>query len=75
MDILLIPAEGGAQLRPASIHGMLWLQTHFKDSDWDAIASDQVKLSLDDAKFLSKDAKQAGLNLNSLKQFSISEKF
>ena len=32
MDIWLIGTGDSIQIRPASIHGMLWLQTHFEDA-------------------------------------------
>ena len=37
-------------LKIGTIHGMLWLQTHFHDDDWDALQLDEVGLSLSDAK-------------------------
>ncbi len=74
MDIWLIDTEEGAQLRPESVHGMLWLQTHFEDSSWEALASNQVMLSTPDAKALANDAREAGLNLNYLPSLSISHK-
>ena len=70
MDILLIDKKEGKLLRPASIYGMLWLQTHFEDVHWDAIASNQVILSTNDADTLSADAESAGLTINCLKALS-----
>ncbi len=64
MDILLAGSDEGAHIRPLSIHGMLWLQTHFEDENWEALASSEVKISMNDAQDLSKDAKEAGLMLN-----------
>ena len=75
MDIWLIDTQEGTQLRPESIHGMLWLQTHFEDAHWDAIASKQVILSSLDAKNLTDDAKEAGLSINYLPSLSIPRKF
>ncbi len=71
MDICLIGTQDGMQIRPESVHGMLWLQTHFEDDHWEALASKQVRLSIGDAKALSEDATQAGLGLNYLPTFSI----
>ena len=48
-------------LKALSIHGMLWLQTHFHDDDWDAIAEGKVGLDYDSADKLSQDAGMAGL--------------
>ena len=75
MDIMLLGTEEGTLLRPASIHGMLWLQTHFEDLHWDAIASNQVILPREDAKYLLKDAKAASLRISSLPALSIAPKF
>ena len=74
MDICLIKINNKINLRPASIHGMLWPQTHFEDAYWHALASKQVCISLIDAKDLSEDALKAGLNVNYLPSFSITAK-
>ena len=66
MDIWLIDRPEGTQLRPESVHGILWLQTHFEDIHWEAIASNQVVLYSDDVKHLTDDAKAAGLSVNHL---------
>ena len=75
MDIWLIDTEEGTLLRPESVHGMLWLQTHFEDSHWEAIASKAVRLPIEDAKTLSDDAKEAGLSINHVPSLSITGKF
>ena len=75
MDILLVNTNEGTQIRPASIHGMLWLQTHFEDAHWEALSSNQVKLPANDAKSLSIDAIEAGLELNHLPVLSNARKF
>ncbi len=64
MDILLVETSEGSQIRPESIHGMLWLQTHFEQDHWVAIASKSVVLSPNNAKELSDDARKAGLSIN-----------
>ena len=74
MDICLIDTKEGTELRPESIHGMLWLQTHFEDTHWETIASKKVRLSFEDAKHLSEDGKDAGLRINHLSSFSITRK-
>ena len=75
MDIWLIDIPEGTQLRPESVHGMLWLQTHFEDTHWEAIASRKVILPTKDAKELSHDANKAGLKINYLPSLSITRKF
>ena len=69
MDIWLINAGEATQIQPKSIHGMLWLQTHFEEEHWDLIANDQVRIANNEALELMKDAKNAGLILNYLPTF------
>ena len=75
MDICLLTTAEGTQLRPESIHGMLWLQTHFENTHWAAIASKAVRLTAEDAKYLAADAKGAGLRINYLSSLAITQKF
>ncbi len=70
----MVEKPEGTQLSPESIHGMLWLQTHFEDEYWEAIASKQVILSTQDAKLLLTDAHQAGIQVNYLPSLSIAGK-
>ncbi len=74
MDIWLVETAEGTQLRPESVHGMLWLQTHFEDNYWESLASKDVFLTREDAKDLSDDARKAGLGINYLPALSISRK-
>ena len=66
MDIWLVKSKEWTHVRPASVHGMLWLQTHFESNHWEAIASEQVTLSKSNANLLAEDAKNAGLIINSV---------
>ncbi len=66
MDLWLISSGNRTHIRATSVHGMLWLQTHFETSEWEAISSQQVVLSKNNAEMLTNDAKQAGLILNSV---------
>ena len=75
MDIWLIGTGDSIQIRPASIHGMLWLQTHFEDAHWDALATSQVRLPQMDAEALSQDAKNAGKSLGHLSALSVPGRF
>ncbi|WP_413315408.1 hypothetical protein [Prochlorococcus sp. SS52] len=74
MDILLIHSDDNAHIRAASIHKMLWLQTHFEASQWEAIASEEVMLTKDNAEMLANDAMEAGLILNSVPSVSFLSK-
>ncbi len=66
MDICFIEFNEWIHLRVNSVHGMLWLQTHFDESQWEVIASQQVKLTKNNARALAQDATEAGLILNSV---------
>ena len=75
MDILLTSSNGGALISPITIHGMLWLQTHFEDEYWDSLASNQVQIPLEDAEELFNDAAEAGVMLNLLPALSVPRRF
>ena len=75
MDILLTSSQGGTFIRPVSVHGMLWLQTHFEDEYWAALANNQVKLPLDDAEDLIQDASNAGIVLSFLPALTVRGRF
>ena len=66
MDIWFLNSNGRIHLRAASVHGMLWLQTHFESNHWEAIATEQVTLNKSNADLLAQDAKEAGLIINSV---------
>tara|TARA_Y100001968_G_C19369751_1_gene724468 strand:- start:1085 stop:1303 length:219 start_codon:yes stop_codon:yes gene_type:complete len=66
MDISLIKTLQGTQLIPCSVHGMLWLQTHFEEEHWDEIANENVKIDNLEALELAQDAQAAGLILQSV---------
>ena len=63
MDISLNRTNKGSIINVKSIHGMLWLQTHFENNWWSALAKNEVKVCSEDAKNLLKDAQEAGLIL------------
>ncbi len=64
MDISLSSTRSGSLIEPQSIHGMLWLQTHFETNHWESISKGLVIIPAEDAKMLSEDAILAGLNVN-----------
>ena len=64
MDISLSNKQDGTQIKPTSIHGILWLQTHFESEHWESISNGQVMVPREDAKMLGEDAQNAGLNIN-----------
>ncbi len=75
MDLWLVETAEGTQLCPKSVHGMLWLQTHFENEHWEAIANNQLKIPLEDAEELFEDASEAGVMLNLLPALSVPGKF
>tara|TARA_Y100001968_G_C18787826_1_gene449788 strand:- start:10 stop:237 length:228 start_codon:yes stop_codon:yes gene_type:complete len=74
MDINLVIRHKGTNIQPVTIHGMLWLQTHFCYESWDALAESNAVIPTEDARNLSEDARKAGLNINYLPAFIESKK-
>ena len=52
------------QLRVDSLHGVLWVQTHFPVDEWDILLSDQACFNADCLRHLLTDAAQAGLQVS-----------
>jgi len=70
MDISLSDKRNGIQIEPISVHGILWLQTHFESDHWDSISNGLVIIPTKDAEMLCKDAKKSGLNVNFINSLS-----
>ena len=70
MDISLSNKRNGTQINPTSIHGILWLQTHFESEHWESLSNGQVRLPRQDAEMLGGDAQNAGLNVNFINSLS-----
>tara|TARA_B100000579_G_C22771556_1_gene824223 strand:- start:751 stop:978 length:228 start_codon:yes stop_codon:yes gene_type:complete len=70
MDISLSDKRNGTQIKPTSVHGMLWLQTHFESIHWEKISNSLVIIPSKDAQTLLKDATKAGINVNFIKSLS-----
>ena len=70
MDITLSEKRNGTQLDPMSVHGILWLQTHFESFHWESLSNGQVIIPSKDAQMLGEDASQAGLNVNFINSLS-----
>ena len=64
MDISLSDKRNGTQIKPTSVHGILWLQTHFESEHWESIIYGQVIIPRQDAEMLGEDAQNAGVNVN-----------
>ena len=70
MDINLFDKRKGTQLKPVSVHGMLWLQTHFESNYWDEISNGLVIIPTKDAEMLAEDASNAGISVNFVNSLS-----
>ena len=77
MDICLVDIDNNSNksLKPTSVIGMLWLQTHFEDNQWEALSNNQVIISKENSKLLVKDAISAGLKIKSFSGVSILDVF
>ena len=75
MDITLSRASQGILLTPKSIHGMLWLQTHFEKQHWEALASAKVIIPESNADEIYVDAMKGGLELKFNKVSCTTKKF
>jgi len=70
MDISLSEKRIGTQIEPKSVHGILWLQTHFESKHWESISDGLVIIPTKDAEMLGEDAREAGLNVNFINSLS-----
>ncbi len=70
MDIILSNKRNGTQIEPKTVHGILWLQTHFESEHWELISNSLVIIPSKDAKILGADATKAGLNVNFINSLS-----
>ncbi len=77
MDICLVNIDNNLNksLQPKSILGMLWLQTHFDNEQWDALSNNEVIISDENSKLLVKDAISAGLKIESFSGISTLDVF
>ena len=73
MDICItnIDNKSNKSLTPLSIYGMLWLQTHFENDQWEALSDNKVIISETDSKLLIEDANLAGVRIESMSDISI----
>ena len=53
--------DEAVRVQPRSVHGMLWLQTHFETDTWEILSMGAVGINTYDAINLSQDASQSGL--------------
>ena len=70
MDISLSDKRNGTQIEAMSVHGILWLQTHFESDHWESLSNGVVIIPTKDAQMLFQDAKQAGINVSFINSLS-----
>ena len=72
MDICLITIDNNLNksLQPKTAIGMLWLQIHFENNQWEALSNSTVIISEENSKLLIEDATSAGLNIKSISEIS-----
>ena len=77
MDICLVNIDNNSNksLIPTSVIGMLWLQTHFDNDQWDSLSNNEAIISEENSKLLVKDAINSGLNVKSLSEVSMLDVF
>ena len=77
MDICLenIDNNLNKSLKPKSVIGMVWLQTHFDNVQWEALSNDEVIISNENSKLLIKDATSAGLKIETFSEVSMLDDF
>ena len=64
MDISLSEKKDGILIEAKSVHGILWLQTHFESNHWESLCNGLVVIPARDAEMLGEDAMKAGININ-----------
>ena len=77
MDICLITIDNNSHksIQPKTAVGMLWLQTHFVNNQWDALSNSTVIISDENSKLLIEDATNAGINIKSFADISMLDVF
>ena len=77
MDICLITIDNdlNKSLQPKSAIGMLWLQTHFDNAQWEALSNSTVIISEENSQLLIEDATNAGLNIKCFSDISMLDVF
>ena len=62
-------------LQPKSASGMLWLQTHFANDQWEALSNSTVIISKENSQLLIEDATNAGLDIKCFSDISMLDVF
>ena len=77
MDICLINIDNNLNksLQARSALGMLWLQTHFENDQWEALSNSTVIISEENSKLLIEDASNEGLDIKTFSNISMLDVF
>ena len=77
MDICLVTIDNelNKSLQPKSAIGMLWLQTHFENNQWESLSNSTVIISEKNSQLLIEDATNAGLNIKCFSDTSMLDVF
>ena len=77
MDICLITIDNNLNksLQVKSVIGMLWLQTHFENDQWEALSNSTVIISEENSQLLIEDATNAVLHIKCLSDVSMLDVF
>ena len=77
MDICLITIDNNLNksLQPKSASGMLWLQTHFENDQWESLSNSTVIISEENSQLLIEDATSAGLDIKCFSDISMLDDF
>ena len=77
MDICLITIDNNLNksLQPKTAIGMLWLQTHFENDQWEALSNSTVIISEENSQLLIEAATNAGLNIKCFSDISMLDVF
>ena len=77
MDLRLVTIDNNLNksLQPQTAIGMLWLQTHFDNDQWEALSNSTVIISEENSKLLIEDATNAGLNIKCFSDTSMLDVF
>ena len=77
MDIRLVTIDNNLNksLQAQTAIGMLWLQTHFENDQWEALSDSTVIISEENSKLLIEDATNAGLNIKCFSDTSMLDVF
>ena len=77
MDICLVNIDNklNKSLKPTSVLGMLWLQTHFDNNQWEALSNNAVIISKENSELLVEDATLAGIKIESVSRVSMLDVF